>query len=139
MGAFSITLPPFCGCPTCGTPPFIAKPRYVGIWDQQNRLLEIVGIICLKMCGFSVINSHEITGNYHDKPSNLGMAYFFKHTKVSSWFCCITGSKNDLPRLALSTEDGGSGKLYCSETSDYIATLQGATNCRSHLLDPFWG
>eukprot|EP00435_Cladocopium_sp_Y103_P035578 s2624_g9.t1 len=27
--------------------------------------------------------------------------------------------------LALSTEDGGSGKLYCSETSDYIATLQG--------------
>lgn len=28
--------------------------------------------------------------------------------------------------LALSTENGGSGKLYCSETSNWIATLQGA-------------
>lgn len=41
--------------------------------------------------------------------------------------------------LALSTENGGSGKLYCSETSNWIATLQGAYwkgkqhSCKSFL------
>ena len=62
------------------------------------------------------------------KPCSLGPGGALKSAEISGGTL-----------LALSTENGGSGKLYCSETSNWIATLQGAYwkgkqhSCKSFL------